>query len=499
MELDSLLVFNAVTVGVCVLLLMLLVRWVTHRPANLPPSPPGYLIVGHIPLLLKEKPEDLYRELRAQYGDVFCLKLGRTYSVVINGCDALRDAFVKQGDDFSDRPSGSYLLSYLMKNKGIVASSGEHWKRTRTLSIACLREFGFGKKTLEGRVLEEVEAFLGVINEQNGKPYNANRLIETAVSNVICSIVFGDRFEYDDDKFKKLLALLEKLFSLIPFRGCINVIPWLRYFPGDLIGIKLFTKVFHAVRDFIQEEIAEHKRTLDEGNIRDFIDAFLREKSKHELNDPVFDDFNIEISVMNLFVAGTGTTAATTQWAILYLLHYPDIQIKLRGEISSVVGTGRYPSLNDKPNMPYYQAFITEVSRKGNIAPVGLPYGAKHDIQFRGMTIPKGSLITANLDSVLMDPTMFPDPAKFDPNRYLGNDGQLTGKEKQVLTFSLGRRVCMGESLARLELFLILTSLVQRFDLVPADPDDLPTLLPVPGATLPQPFEFRAVLKTNKA
>ncbi|XP_033761725.1 cytochrome P450 2J6-like [Pecten maximus] len=495
MELDSLLSFNGVTLAIFVVLLVLLIRWFNQWPANIPPSPPGYPIVGHIPLMLKGKPQDIYRGLRPKYGDVFSLKLGRRLSVIINGSEALREAFIKQAEDFSDRPD-IFLMSVLLKKKGIAASSGEHWKRTRTLALSTLRGFGFGKKSLEGRVLEEAEAFLSVIEKQNGTPYSATSIIQVMISNIICSIVFGERFDYDDNKFKKLLDMLEELGRLNPIAGVMNVIPWIRYLPGDIIGMKKFARLFQTIFDFIQEEIAEHKRTYDEDNLRDFIDAFLRQKSKHDLDDPVFDDFNIEASVLNLFVAGTGTTASTTQWAILFLLHHRDIQNKLRDEISTVVGSGRYPSLNDKPNMPFYEAFITEVIRKGNIAPLSVPHGATNDIQFRGMTIPKGSLITANLDSVLNDPDTFTDPDKFDPYRFLGEDGQLTGKEKSVMAFSLGRRVCLGESLARLELFLILTSLVQRFDLVPEDPDCLPTLLPVPGATLPQPYKFRALKRT---
>ncbi|OWF36141.1 Cytochrome P450 2J6 [Mizuhopecten yessoensis] len=496
MELDWLLSFDGVTVAIVAVLLVLLVSWSYRWPSNIPPSPPSYPFVGHIPLILKGNLPKTYKGLRAQYGDVFCLKLGMRLSVIINGPDAIREAFIKQADVFSDRPD-NFIGSVLLKKKGILATSGEQWKRTRTLAMSTLRDFGFGKKSLESRVLEEVEDFLGVIEDQNGKPCNAKNIIQISISNIICSIVFGERFEYNDKKFKNLMFLMNELFRLNTAGGVANVMPWVRHLPGDVFQVKEIINNFQTLLNFIQEEIDEHKRTFDEDNIRDFIDAFLRQKTKHHSDDPVFEDFNVKASVLNLFVAGTETTSTTTRWAILFLLHHKDVQDKLRQEIFTVVGSARFPSLNDKPNMPYFQAFITEVLRKGNIAPLGVPHGAGCDIKFRGMTIPKGSLITANLGSVLNDPDTFRDPEKFNPDRYLGEDGQLTGLEKSVMAFSLGRRVCLGESLARLELFLILTSLVQRFELVPTDQDDLPTLLPRPGGSnAPCEFEFRAV-KSN--
>ncbi|XP_021357311.1 cytochrome P450 2J6-like isoform X2 [Mizuhopecten yessoensis] len=359
---------------------------------------------------------------------------------------------------------------------GIGFASGDHWKQTRTFSLSTLRNFGFGKKSLESRVQEEIGAYLDIIEEQNGQSYNIKEMTTMAISNIICSITFGNRFEYTDAKFKRLTSLFAENLRLNSVGGAIRSFPAVRFLPGDMFNVKKFIQNFTDIKCFALEQIAEHRKTYEEENQRDFIDAFLSQQIKHDEDDPIFDDMNLSTVVINLFLAGTETTATMIRWAIIYLIHNKPIQDKLRQEIETVIGTSRLPSHCDKPSMPYYEAFITEVFRMGNIAPLSVPHGAKKDIQFRGMLIPKGSVIMANLDSVMTDPGLFENPDRFQPERFLGKDGKMNGKERTVMAFSLGRRICLGESLARLELFLFLTSLLQRFEFLPESPDKLPSL-----------------------
>ncbi|XP_069130188.1 cytochrome P450 2B11-like [Argopecten irradians] len=474
MDYLSLLSFNTVTVAIVVVLLILLVSRSLQWPANLPPGPTGYPIIGCLPMLKNRNLLDVFRELRGKYGDVFCLKIGPKYTVVINGSEALKEAFVKHADDFSDRPGG-YITEVILKNKGFGGSSGERWKRTRTFSLSTLRDFGFGRRSLESRLQEEVTAYVDAIEKLNGKPHDLKDLTVQAISNNICSITFGNRYEYSDEKFKRLISLFADNFRLVATAGAVMNYPWVRLLPGDVFNIKQIINNFDKIMAFVTGHIEEHRSSLDENSPRDFIDAFLVEQQKHGMEDSVFDDMNLTVVVMALFTAGTDTTATMIRWAILYLIHNKPIQDKLRQEILTVVGTSRLPSLADKPALPYYEAFITEVLRMGNIAPLAVPHGAKKDIHFRGMVIPNGSMIIPLLDSVMTDSEMFENPYKFEPERFLGKDGQLNGKEKNVIAFSLGRRVCLGESLARMELFLFLTSLLQRFEFLPESPDKLPS------------------------
>lgn len=174
---------------------------------------------------------------------------------------------------------------------GLLASSGEYWKRTRTFAIAALREFGFGKKSLETRVLEEVEVYLEALDNQRGEPYDIKQTTSIAISNIICSIVFGNRYEYSDKRFHRLMFLLNENLRLNSVSGAINLMPWLRHVPGDLFSYKALVNSIEQLRLFAQDHIAEHRRTFDEDNVNDVIDAFLKQQSKVKLDeeDTIFE------------------------------------------------------------------------------------------------------------------------------------------------------------------------------------------------------------------
>ncbi|XP_046558211.1 cytochrome P450 2U1-like [Haliotis rubra] len=216
--------------------------------------------------------------------------------------------------------------------------------------------------------------------------------------------------------------------------------------------------------------IEEHLKNHDDDNVDDFIHAYIKEMRlrKEKQEDTTLDLENLQRVIADLFVAGTETTATTIRWTMVYLLHYPEIQERCFREIQENIGQSRRPSMKDKTKLPYVEATIMEVLRRADIAPVALPHAVPHDVQFRGYTFPKGVQIIAMLDSVLQDPDVWGDPDNFRPDCFLDDSGTVV-KRDEFIPFSLGRRVCLGESMARMELFLFLTTMIQRFKFVPVD------------------------------
>lgn len=151
-----------------------------------------------------------------------------------------------------------------------------------------------------------------------------------------------------------------------------------------------------------------------------------------------FSDIQMLRSIGDLFSAGTETTTTCIRWAVLFFLHNPDVKTRMMTEIDDVVGTSRFPSLNDKQNMPYSEAVITEVTRMANVAPLGVPHSCNRAVEFRGYTIPKGAVLLPNLDSVLFDPAEFSNPDAFDPTRFLNEDGKFC-KPERLCAFSVGK------------------------------------------------------------
>uniref|UniRef100_A0A672U095 Uncharacterized protein n=1 Tax=Strigops habroptila TaxID=2489341 RepID=A0A672U095_STRHB len=191
-------------------------------------------------------------------------------------------------------------------------------------------------------------------------------------------------------------------------------------------------------------------------------------------------------------VPGTETTSTTIRWALLFMAKYPEIQGTIsKTEIDAVIGQARQPALQDRNNMPYTNAVIHEVQRKGNIIPFNVPRLTTKDTFVDGFLIPKGTIMVTNLTSVMFDKNVWETPDTFNPGHFL-KDGQFW-KSEYFMPFSIGKRSCLGEVLARAELFLFFTSLLQKFTFQ-APPDTTLSLKVQLGITVaPQPYKICAV------
>lgn len=487
-----------VTLLLAFLIFVLTILWLHQRTnINLPPGPFFHLpFIGNLREFTQHADVRIaLRKLRERYGNVYSLYMGSDLVVVVNGTDAVRELLVKSGDDFSDRP-GTFVSRYRSKGHGIVNSNGHRWKTTRKFTLNTLRSFGFGKRSLETKIHEEINKLLVEFRKHEGEAFDPKLIIMTSFCNVICSITFGTDYSHDDPEFQHILKIVEKFFELANPTGLLNFMPALRYLPGDLFSFKAFMAIDKETKDFFDKRMEVCKKKFDENDIGDFISAFLKEMrtAKPEEAD-YFREFDLNIVMGDLFGAGTETSATTTQWAILYLILYPDLQERVANEILEHVGTERLPVTKDREDLVYTEAFIMETQRLGNLVINGVPRTPAHDTKFRGYTIPKGAIILPDFDSVLMDPKIWTNPEEFRPERFINEEGKIF-KPDGFIPFSAGRRNCVGEQLARMELFLFIASLVQKFKFVTPsdDPLDIKQLDGVFGIThAPKPFKIKVL------
>ena len=146
----------------------------------------------------------------------------------------------------------------------------------------------------------------------------------------------------------------------------------------------------------------------------------------------------------DLFTAGAETTSTTLRWGFIYLLHYPEVQQKLQDEIEQVIGSSRNPSMADRSNMPFTEAYLTELQRIADIIPFGVPHATTEDVTFRGYHIPKGTQVWPNLHYVHHNEETWGDPEVFKPERFLDDDGKFQ-KPENVLPFSIGKRYLLQQ------------------------------------------------------
>ncbi|XP_007233161.3 cytochrome P450 2B4 [Astyanax mexicanus] len=425
-----------------------------------PPGPKPMLFVGNLPQFMKEK-MNFIRSM-PKYGEMCSLYLGRKPTIVLNTAQIAKEVFVQNGTFFSGRPDIPIIQWVNNKGHGIImAPYGHSWRQQRRFALHTMRDFGLGKKSVEERVAEEARYLIKEMLKQEGKPFYLIHPIMNAVSNIICSIVFGDRFDYDDKRFAKLLEIINEniRFAGSPVAQIFNLVPIIKHFPGPHHKIRNNAM---SLQGFILDMVEEHRKTLDPENPRDFIDAYLVEMIKQQSNeDSSFHNNTMLRSTSDLFIAGTETTANTLRWGLIYMMEHPDVQERCHEEIVRVLGFDRFPSMDDRAQLPFTHATVHEIQRCADIVPLGVVHTTTQPTKLRGYNIPAGTDIMPNLTAILTDKEHWKYPKTFNPENFLDEKGQFC-KNDSFLPFSLGPRVCLGETLARTELFIFFTSLIQR-------------------------------------
>ncbi|KAF6109544.1 hypothetical protein HJG60_010814 [Phyllostomus discolor] len=406
-----------IVLAICLSCLTLLFLWNrSYAQGKLPPGPTPLPIVGNVLQINIKNIKESISKLAKVYGPVFTVYFGRKPTVVLYGYKAVKEALIDRAEDFSGR--GSFpIVDNIFQGSGIVFSNGEIWKQTRRFSLMVLRNMGMGKKTIEDRIQEEALCLVEALRKTNASPCDPSFLLSCAPCNVMCSIIFQNRFEYSDKQFLTL--------------------------------INYFHENFRIVSTFwIQEKHNKHSTfTMD----------------------------HLITTILDVFGAGTETTSSTLKYGVLLLLKHPEVTAKVQEEIDHVVGRDRSPCMQDRSHMPYTDAVVHEIQRYIDLLPNNLPHVVSRDIKFRDYFIPKGTTIFTSLTSVLHDDKEFPNPDQFDPGHFLDESGNFK-KSDYFMPFSAGKRVCTGEGLARMELFLLLTHILQHFTLKSVvDPKDIDT------------------------
>ncbi|XP_075057405.1 cytochrome P450 2K1-like [Mixophyes fleayi] len=486
---------DPVTILLSVVVILFLTNVFNNRKQdnnkNFPPGPTPLPFIGNMHMIDMGKPHNTFIELSKKYGSIFSVQLGLEKLVILCGYDTIKDALINYAEEFSERPD-SPLLAEASKGNGILFAHGENWKVMRRFALSTLRDYGMGKKSIENKINDECEYLMQTFRSHGGKPFDNMTNINTAVANIIVFILLGHRYEYDDPTILRLMKLInESVRSLESpmvrlYNSYPSVIGWL---PGS--HRRVF-KTRHEMHKFIRETFTKQKKVLDINDQRSLIDSFLAKQQEGKPESTLyFHDDNLASLVGNLFAAGMETTTTTLRWGLLLMMKYPGIQKKVQNEIERVIGSAQ-PQTEHRKEMPYTDAVIHEIQRFGDIVPNNLPHATSQDVTFKGYFIPKGTSVLPILSSVLRDKAYFEKPDQFYPEHFLDSEGHFK-KNEAFIPFSLGKRSCVGENLAKTELFVFFTTLLQNFTFQ-APPGAKLELSRVPGLTnAPLPHEICAI------
>uniref|UniRef100_A0A8C3J3D8 Cytochrome P450 1A n=1 Tax=Calidris pygmaea TaxID=425635 RepID=A0A8C3J3D8_9CHAR len=457
-----------------------------HVPKGLksPPGPRGYPILGNV-LELRKDPHLALTRLSQKYGDIMEIRIGTRPVLVLSGLETIRQALVKQGEDFMGRPD-LYSFRHITDGQSLAFSpdSGEVWKARRKLAQNALKTFATTPSPtssstclLEEHVSEEAEylvaKFLQLMNEV--KSFDPYRYVVVSVANVICAICFGKRYDHNDQELLSLVNLSNEFGEAAAAGNPADFIPVLQYLPSRTMQI--FKDINRRFNFFVQKIVQEHYTSFDKEHIRDVTDSLI----EHCQGNSVGEDAHVPLSnekiisiVNDLFGAGFDTVTTALSWSLVYVALYPHIQKKIQEELEFKQGVG-----NEEAPRTCQALFRCEAV---GLLLISLPLhplclcSTTKATALNGYYIPKDTCVFINQWQVNHDEKLWKDPSTFNPERFLNAAGTEISRTEsdKVLTFGLGKRRCIGESIGRWEVFLFLTTMLQQleFSLLPGEEVD---------------------------
>ncbi|KAJ3644361.1 hypothetical protein Zmor_027026 [Zophobas morio] len=443
--------------------------WISYKwYANsrvLPPGPWNLPIVGYLTWLNPQLPYITLTELSRKYGPIYGIYLGNIYTVVISDVKIIKKTFNK---DATSGRAPLYLTHGIMKGFGLICAEGELWKDQRKFVHNTLRglgaaRVGHNRTNIQNLIMHNVSDFVQYIKSQ-GKQVTLDPLepLRHSLGSVINQLVFGKSWSRDDKLWKWLQHLQEEGTKHIGVAGPLNFLPFLRFLPTFSETIKFLIEGKQKTHK-IYEKLISEQQFLEKTPENNFIQAFLNERSRRQDDDKekFYNDEQFHHLLADIFGASLDTTLATLRWYLLYLAVYPEVQNKIRKHLTDILGTN-LPTLDDLSSLPYMEASIAEVQRIRSVVPVGIPHGTLEEMNIEGYSIPKGTMIVPLQWAIHMNPDTWKDPQCFKPERFINEEGKFF-KPEAFIPFQAGKRMCVGDELARMFMFLYGATLIQNF------------------------------------
>ena len=434
------------------------------------------------------------------------------------GPEVINHVYIKSfkiPQEFAGRPQ-LYMIHSTLKGKGMISSPyNQDFTEHKKFLINTFNKFGGRRSSLEVNCLQIIsETLKDYRNEIDQNFECVSSQIKNCLSLMTSENVFNMTFGigmHDKTRFKPLADLITENFNSTGVAAAFNFIPITRLFKtyifknvlkcSDYLN-NLISEKMKSFNEDIEDIDFQINQATDESNIIEcylkelmnndkFLSSFplnnsntssslfniqskrLTEKRRSSIaqnpseklksNYKSFSFDHLSSIVQDLFLAGTETMSLTLNWAIIYAAYYPELQKEISDEIDKVLGSEKLPTESDRLKLPYVEAFINETLRYHCAGPILIPRSTTRDVIFREYHLPENTFIMVNMWSCMRDPTYWEDADKFEPKRFIDSDGNFKCKNPAMMPFSVGKRACIGESIARLQIFLIFTSLMQKF------------------------------------
>ncbi|KAH7520680.1 hypothetical protein FEM48_Zijuj08G0170900 [Ziziphus jujuba var. spinosa] len=430
---------------------------------RLPPGPRGFPIFGSLHLLGEFPHRDLDR-LAKQHGPIMHVRLGLKPVIVVSSPQAA-ELFLKTNDlVFASRPPHEASKHMNNDQRGLVlAQYSSYWRDVRKM---CTLELLSNMKINSFRSMrkEEIRLFIDFLRESAGNrvAVDLSAKVSSLSADITCRMVFGKKFadsEFNERGFK---AVIQEGMQLGAAPNLGDYIPQIA--PLDLQGLtKKMKKVGKVFDDFFEKIIDEHVQCKDEDKNKDFVDVMLgflgSQDPEYRIERP-----NIKAIMLDMLAASIDTASTTIDWAISELIKNPNTMKTIQKELENKVGMDRTVEESDLESLDYLNMVVKETLRLHPPAPLLVPHASTKDCTINGFHIPKKARVFINAWTIGRDPDAWTDAEKFFPERFVGSNIDVRGRDFQLIPFGSGRRGCPGIQLALTVVRLVLAQLVHCFD-----------------------------------
>nr|WJZ49112.1 cytochrome P450 [Isodon lophanthoides var. gerardianus] len=454
---------------VIVLVYLAVVAWsqVKRKGRKMPPGPYPLPIVGNIFQVDSSNIHKSFAQLSKKYGPLMSLQLGGTSSVVISSPEVSRETMTMRGSSNRASLQAFNAHDHLKFSVGFLPVDSPKWKHMRKIcQEQMFTNHSLGKSQwLRHKKLQQLIDYVQNCCDA-GRAVNIRDAAFTTTLNLMSATLFtDDAVEFDSKTVAELKDVMTAILAVISTPNFADFFPILRFLdPQGLrkLADRQFGRLLSLIKNQIDQRL-ESRRANSSHHHNDFLETLLDVSSTPDSGyDLTIDD--IAHLLFDLYFAGSDSTMVAIEWVMTELMQHPDVLSKAKEELRNVIGDRKMIDEAEIPSLPYLGAVIKESFRLRPAVPLLSPRKAIEDMEINGYFIPKDTTIILNAWAISRDPSVWPNPESFEPQRFLNNNIDYKGQSSQLTPFGSGRRICPGLPLAHRTLFTVVATLIHNFD-----------------------------------
>ncbi|KZT66511.1 cytochrome P450 [Daedalea quercina L-15889] len=488
-----------------------------RRPSSTPPGPAAWPLVGNLWDLPSSHPWITFAQWSARWGNIMQISLLGQPLVIVGSRQAAVDMLERKTSMYSDRPRSTLGRLVGWVRLTALLPFGPRWRETRRLFTPALGSRA-SVVAFEPIMNVQISRFLPRIMKSPDQI--ADQVLRT-VAGTTLMILYGYNLHEDDSSFVDIARAAMPEFSagFMPGAYLVDLLPILQYVPSWIPGMewkklaKTWKRDTNAVLDvpyeFTKQEMAKGSK------FPSFVSLCLGESPDAEREELV------KTAATSLYIGAVDSTTSTVTTFFHVMAKYPEVQKRAQTEIDRVIGHNRLPLLQDRHQLPYVDAIVSEILRWKPAVPLGMPHRLQQDDVHEGFYLREGTIVVANIWQMLRDPDTYSQPEMFNPERFMSSEKHVAEMDPRKIIWGFGRRSCPGTSyvyyqelclfqalieplsglyLADTCIFLAIAQILATFNITTSEERDICDVDYTTGIiSHPGPFECTAAPRSAKA